>query len=112
MQIRRVLWLMAGLLVASPVGAQDPVDSTKWHLAWPTVTSAGLANLRATFLGTAGLSWPNGSQTVVTFWRREGKAHDTGEDIYLTYRCEDHFNASMQATGAGCYMTGAGRIPD
>jgi hypothetical protein len=57
------------------------------------------------------LSSPVGSQAVVTFWRREGKAHDTGEDIYVTYRCANYYNASMQMNGAKCEMTGAGQIP-
>jgi hypothetical protein len=83
------LLIVAGLLLATPAGAGDPVDSTKWHLTWQTVTSASLANMRATFPGTTGLSWPDGSQAVVTFWQKEGKAADTGADIYVTYRCVD-----------------------
>jgi hypothetical protein len=101
--------IVAGLLVTTP--AQAEPDPWRWNFLPGTVTSSGLANLRATFLGTTGLSWPDGSQAVVTFWRREGKAHDTGEDIYLTYRCVDYFNVGMESTGGKCEAAGAGLLP-
>jgi hypothetical protein len=54
---------------------------------------------------------PDGSQAAVTFWQKEGKAADTGADIYVTYRCVDYFTARMEMNGGKCEMTGAGRIP-
>jgi hypothetical protein len=40
-----------------------------------------------------GLSWPDGRQAIVTFWKAENSV----------FRCIDYFDTSMQSTGGGCY---------
>jgi hypothetical protein len=104
--MKRALTVLAtaAVLAAPPAAAEDP-RWPRWHPLIPSVTSAGLAGLRATFLGTAGLSWPDGTQAVVTFWRREGQAHDTGEPFHVTYRCVDYFTAAMEPTGGKCELS-------
>lgn len=60
----------------------------------PGVTSAKLATIDGTTLeASSGLSWPDGRQAIVAFWKtKEG----------LRLRCTTMFNASMQFTGELC----------
>lgn len=63
----------------------------------PHATSGGLVATGWKLLGTAGLSWPDGRQAVVTFWI------STVKEIV---RCIDYFDADMTATGGKCVRQG------
>jgi len=70
--------------------AQAPRET--WRAVPPN--SSDLANKSAELLSSSGLSWPDGRQSIVTFWRYNNSL----------YRCVDDFNASLQQTGALCYV--------
>ena len=64
--------------------------------AWrpvPGLTSGDLAKKDATLISSAGLSWPDGRQAIVTFWKAE-----------TIYRCGDFFSTHYEQTGGGCYL--------
>jgi hypothetical protein len=64
--------------------------------AWRMVvglTSGDLAQKDAALISSAGLSWPDGRQAIVTFWKAE-----------KIYRCVDFFNADYQQTGGACHL--------
>lgn len=68
--------------------------------AMPGVTSARLATDGWELISSSGLSWPDGRQAVVTFWRGNDRA---------IRRCNDFFDADMQQTGGLCYEPKAGK---
>jgi hypothetical protein len=59
-------------------------------------------------LSSAGLSWPNGQQAIVTFWRRPSTApfdpHGRRGQVISPYvmRCIDHFGSDMQPGRSVC----------
>lgn len=60
------------IVAGGPSVAQDPVEPRPRNLElweWaPGTTSAGLALQGFEPVSSAGLSWPDGRQSVVTFW--------------------------------------------
>jgi hypothetical protein len=91
--VRRFGIAFAALVFAELSSAQAQESATEgWHQE-PSATSGGFAQAGCQILGTAGLSWPDGRQGIITFWHCEdGK----------TARCLDYFNAEMSATGGRC----------
>jgi len=75
-------------------GHKENDEDKDWVIV-PGATSALLQLTSARkweLTGTAGLSWSDGRQAVVTFWRSNG--------IYL--RCFDYFTADMKSAGGLC----------
>lgn len=54
-------------------------------------------NREASIQGTAGLSWPDGRQALVTYieQKQDGKK--------WLYKCIDYYSTDMQRTGQACY---------
>lgn len=103
--------LAAGLLfaLASPVRAQQVPAAYGWEpIAGPSTL---LARWGWTFLSSSSLSWPDGRQAIVTFWRRPTGADEvpsptprTGGTLPPTIaRCIEFFSAAMQPTSAPCH---------
>ena len=72
------------------------VEQREPHQAWRMVVplrSGDLANEKAELISSAGLSWPDGRQAIVTFWKAENSV----------FRCIDYFDKSFQSTGGVCY---------
>lgn len=78
------------MLLMAPAVA---IAETTWE-PLKDVTSAILAGNRATIVTSSTMTWPDGRQAVVTFWR-DGPA---------TYRCIDFFN--NEATMFAAYCSG------
>ncbi len=70
----------------------------KWEPIIPFQTSAALALNGWELISSAGLSWPDGRQALVSYWAL------TKEGNRLTLRCYDYFDADMQSTGGACYQ--------
>jgi hypothetical protein len=64
-------------------------------------TTADLAAAGWKVEAAAGLSWPDGRQGIVTFWRYDG---------YLM-RCITAFQADEQQSGDLCKYSGLGEVP-
>jgi hypothetical protein len=64
----------------------------KWSVDM-TLDSSGIADRGGELLGSSGLSWPDGRQAIITFWRLESGA---------IARCIDYFQSDMQFSGASC----------
>jgi hypothetical protein len=91
--VRRLGIAFAALVFAELSSAQAQESATEGWNQEPSTTSGGFAQARCQLLGTAGLSWPDGRQGIITFWHCEdGK----------TARCLDYFDAEMAATGGRC----------
>jgi len=72
------------------------VAQNELQLGWRIVvslTSRDLANEKAELISSAGLSWPDGRQAVVTFWKAENSL----------FRCIDYFDKDFRQTGSACY---------
>jgi hypothetical protein len=88
-------YLLLGLLlsIASAQG-QEVVEQDNWKVM-PGTQSSDLAKmLLVTLISSAGHSWPDGRQAVVTFWRSGA--------TYL--RCIDYFEQDMTSSGGVCYQ--------
>lgn len=86
--------LLLGVLlnIASAQG-QEVVEQDKWK-AMPGTQSSDLAKtIIVTLVSSAGHSWPDGRQAIVTFWRSGA--------TYL--RCIDYFEQDMTPSGGICY---------
>ncbi len=95
-----VFALVTGWLALAPpiVGAERKKVELGYNWEWearPGITSAMLAPARWSLVSSTGHSWPDGRQTVVTFWRSPTKG--------VISRCIDHFNKDMTQTGGLCY---------
>ena len=73
-------------------------DASIWGLD-PEATSAVLARDGWKFLAMSTMSWPDGSQAVVTLWNSE-----LGDFA----RCFDYFDPAMNQTGGKCERSGTG----
>jgi hypothetical protein len=75
------------------------VDAQSANPGWsiqPGMKSEGMVGGGWALVSSAGLSWPDGRQAVVTFWAKAVK-------LRLRYtRCIDFFDNSMVATGGTC----------
>jgi hypothetical protein len=88
----RIIALSAILLLVTQVHAEEALNT--WQVL-PGMTSAQLASSDGWELASSsGLSWPDGRQALVTFWKGP-------KQNYL--RCVTYFDASMGSTGEGCY---------
>jgi len=85
----RLAPMLLALCLTSPAIAQE------WQLL-PGMTSAKLAASGWQQESAAGLSWPDGRQAVVSFWRA------TFEQESLTMRCVSFFDDSLRQTGDIC----------
>jgi hypothetical protein len=65
----------------------------------PDASSAVLARDGWKFLSMSTMSWPDGSQAVVTLWNSE-----LGDFA----RCFDYFDPAMNQTGGKCERSGTG----
>ena len=75
--------------------------AAEWQPMFGT-TTADLAAAGWEIQTSSGLSWPDGRQSIVTFWR------------YKTYlvRCSTAFQADELQTGELCKYSGLGEIPE
>jgi hypothetical protein len=81
------------LSIASAQG-QEVVEQDKWKVM-PGTQSADIAKmLLITLVSSAGHSWPDGRQAIVTFWKSGA--------TYL--RCIDYFEQDMTSSGGVCYQ--------
>ena len=88
--------LLALVTIAAPVLAQEHPDlSGDWEPDTET-NSAGLAMAGFDQTGAAGLSWPDGQQALVTFWRAQD------EHYLFVYRCMSFFDADLVPAGEQC----------
>jgi hypothetical protein len=86
--------LLIALLAVTGVRAQET-----WMSGWLSGggnTSAFLAISGFEQLSAAGLSWPDGRQAIVTFWKGEASG------VTAHFRCVTYFDASMVETGEHC----------
>lgn len=97
----RKVYAVVLTLLASGADARND----RWEVV-PGLTSANLASTPWVLLSSAGLSWPDGRQAIVTFWTgsRNLREKDT---LYI--RCTAYFDASMRATGEKCEQPAEGR---
>ncbi len=98
--MRLVLALLCGGLLAPAVWAQSLQNTglaDSWEMV-PGLSSAGLAAQGWEQTSSSGLSWPDGSQAVVSFWQLEA------DDLRLTLRCVSLFDLHLQPTGDQCYQ--------
>jgi hypothetical protein len=65
----------------------------------PEASSAVLARDGWKFLSMSTMSWPDGSQAVVTLWN---------SDLGDFARCFDYFDPAMNQTGGKCERSGTG----
>lgn len=85
---------LAGLAVLCVIaGCPPPASAANWY-QMPGTTSADLAGSGWLLLSSSGLSWPDGRQAIVTFWKNP----DTAEVI----RCIGYFEADMSGDGEAC----------
>lgn len=84
----QLLLVTFAIFLSQPALAKD-------HEKWVSLvlTSADLASKAIPLTASSGLSWPDGRQALVTYWK----------DGIATYRCVDYFDSNMQATGSICY---------
>jgi hypothetical protein len=84
--------LAAAAALSSIAGAANAKEWT-WLSG---MTSAKLAAAGWTATASAGLSWPDGRQAVVTHWRAVIDGHE------LAFRCIDYFDENMRPAGETC----------
>ncbi len=97
------LALAAVTLAAAPALAEEretagEPNASVWGLD-PAATSAVLARDGWKFLAMSTMSWPDGSQAVVTLWNSQ-----LGDFA----RCFDYFDPTMIQTGGKCERSGTG----
>lgn len=90
----QLMLLSAVRLASLSVGAVN-AQTSDWQpmFEWNT---ARLAEEGHRLIGTSGMSWPDGRQSVVTFWEVEI------DGIPPTVRCITSFAADQQQTGDLC----------
>ena len=86
-----VLVSLSGGAAAQDTIEPRPRDPGKWE--WqPGVTSASLALDGFEPISSAGLSWPDGRQSTVTYWKRDDAIRE----------CHISYDAAMTETGDMC----------
>ena len=88
----RALGFVLLLIATSSANGRE----TTWILD-SEAESAALARTGWQFLGTTGLSWPDGRQAIVTFWRSS-----LGDVV----RCIDYYDSNLQTSGSICHRSG------
>jgi hypothetical protein len=82
---------LACMVFASPSSAEE------WTPIGPEMSSAKFAAMGWEQSSSAGLSWPDGRQAVVSYWTvlRDGAR--------VTARCISFFDEDLRSTGDICY---------
>jgi hypothetical protein len=100
LKMNRIRWYLFYVLAltnfhTSIVSAQDMPEfyQDQWVPVGGLTSSRFAATPGAGLLTSAGLSWPDGRQAIITFWNVEGKT---------ILRCIDYFDVSMVASGGIC----------
>jgi hypothetical protein len=86
--------LLALFLSVAPAQGQEVVEQDNWKTMPGTESSDIAKMLLVTLISSAGHSWPDGRQAIVTFWRSGA--------TYL--RCIDYFEQDMTPSGGVCYQ--------
>ena len=77
-----------------------PIQADEW-VPLPETTSATFAKLPGWVLsGTAAMSWPDGRQALITYWRR---CYDESQETCFTQRCIDYFDSDMRQSDSLCH---------
>lgn len=85
---------LAGLAVLCIfAGYPAQAEAASWSVSTGT-TSADLASRGWLLLSSSGLSWPDGRQAIVTFWK--------DPDTAAVIRCIGYFEADMSGDGEAC----------
>jgi hypothetical protein len=85
---------LAGLaVVLALAGYSAPSSAANWY-SMPGTTSADLARDDWRLLSSSGLSWPDGRQAIVTFWKNP--------DTAAVVRCISYFEVDMSGDGEVC----------
>ena len=90
------LFQLNGASAQTPAGRQDAGSAApRWELL-VGMTSAQLAAAGWELVASSGLSWPDGRQGLVTFWRAvfDGRP--------FLFRCVTAFDAYMEEAGEAC----------
>jgi hypothetical protein len=100
----RIFAAVVAIALAMPAvgAAQVAPPAEPWSGTWgqdPENTSASLARGGWRFLAMSTMSWPDGSQAVVTMWVSE-----LGDFA----RCFDYFDPELRQTGGRCERSGTG----
>lgn len=93
----RLVAVMALLGMAHSVQGLESATNrapNRWA-TMPDQTSANLSGTHWQLAGTAGLSWVDGRQAIVTFWSSPGKKPST-------IRCTAYFDKDMVESGEKC----------
>ncbi|MCG7948695.1 MAG: hypothetical protein N0C84_20355 [Candidatus Thiodiazotropha taylori] len=90
----RMLFVMM-VLFSSNVYSESNRGSWQYTLK---LGSASIARAGGELIESTGLSWPDGRQIIVTYWKL-----NSGEMV----RCFDNFQADMQSTGSSCQKPSA-----
>ena len=96
MRIGLLIWffVLAGL---APVSIAIAQSRASWQVQ-PGVTSAAMSTSGWNLVSSTGLSWPDGSQAVVTFWLGS-------KDFAIMWgRCIERFDRSMVSTNEVCHL--------
>jgi hypothetical protein len=81
------------------LASQSGVIAQEWQ--WlPGMTSAQLAHAGWLVTASAGFSWPDGRQAMITHWRVVIEGQE------MTLQCFDYFDQNMSATGGNCKQAG------
>jgi hypothetical protein len=91
--------LIAPTFLIASLAASEARAQEAWMSGWLSGggnTTAGLAGSGFEQLSAAGLSWPDGRQAIVTFWKGEASG------VTAHFRCVTYFDASMVETGEQC----------
>lgn len=91
MPVKGALAALAVLCVIA--GCPTQADAANWQ-TMPGTTSADLAGGGWRLLSSSGLSWPDGRQAIVTFWK--------DPDAPAVIRCISYFEADMSGDGEAC----------
>ena len=87
---------VAAMMAGFSALPSNSVSAQEWE--WlPEMTSAKLAAAGWEIKASAGMSWPDGRQSLITFWSVELE-----DGTSFTMRCEDNFNEFLQSTGGVC----------
>jgi len=93
-RLRSACFSLGLLLSITSAQSQEVVEQDKWKVM-PGTQSADIAKLLLiTLVSSAGHSWPDGRQAIVTFWKSGA--------TYL--RCIDYFESDMSSSGGVCYQ--------
>ena len=85
------------IIEADLIEQGGPRVSVVWDV-FTGITSSSLAHEGAELMTSSALSWPDGTQAIVTFWRPIQEPYIWANVV----RCMDYFDSFMQSTGGVC----------